>query len=465
MNRMSTYLSRTKKLLAGAALVLATAAFTMIGTATAANISFEGTTKDCDSNAVMFCGALTASSVVSKYKNGDSRNSAGSIHNIFSSFGISSSDIDALPANAIAGHVTKGGDVFAGNTLVATGAMTGGRQSMPGSTKVSAGGTTFYKRSPSVSFRSDSLKAYIVMKNGVFDFAILAACGNPVTATPKTPNYEIVKDVRAKGDSAWQNSVTVQSGAHVEYRVTVKSTGAVAVANSKVTDTTPAGITFVPGSLSRSIGGSVDGFFSTGNSIVSMSPGSAVVYTFEAVVGADDTSTTCQTQTLVNTAQIAAPGLPTESDSATVKKTCAERPAFACTDLTLTLGDNRTVTANVTHTSSNGAVLKNIAYDFGDNSGVVIGTSGTQTHQYAADGQFTVTATPTFIVNGQEIASPSAACTANVNVNTPVTPPTPPTPTTPELPNTGAGEVIGLFGAITIVGALTHRYFIARRHV
>ena len=50
---------------------------------------------------------------------------------------------------------------------------------------------------------------------------------------------------------------------------------------------------------------------------------------------------------------------------------------------------------------------------------------------------------------------------------TPQTPETPTTPQTPEtpttLPNTGAGEVIGLFLGVTIAGAAFHRLFANRR--
>lgn len=70
--------------------------------------------------------------------------------------------------------------------LVATNAMTAGRQNMPGSTQMTSDDTVFFKRPPSVSFQSSSLPAFVVMNNGRFDFAIIASCGNPVNATPVT---------------------------------------------------------------------------------------------------------------------------------------------------------------------------------------------------------------------------------------------------------------------------------------
>lgn len=44
----------------------------------------------------------------------------------------------------------------------------------------------------------------------------------------------------------------------------------------------------------------------------------------------------------------------------------------------------------------------------------------------------------------------------------PVTPPTTPTPPT-ALPNTGAGDVVGIFGAVAVVSALAHRLFLSRK--
>jgi hypothetical protein len=77
--------------------------------------------------------------------------------------------------------------------LVATNAMTAGRQNISGSTKMANGGTVYFMRPPSVSFKSSSLPAYVVMNNGRFSYAIIASCGNPVKATPVTPVTKRVK--------------------------------------------------------------------------------------------------------------------------------------------------------------------------------------------------------------------------------------------------------------------------------
>lgn len=143
-------------------------------------VNLSSAAKDCDANAVMYCGASTTSELQTKYK------ASASVQTIYAHFGISAAEVNAMGDTAVAGSVTKSGTVLVGSKVVAKNALTGGRQNIAGSTKVTKNGVTFYTRTPSVSFQSSSLPAFVVMKDGVFQFAILAACGNPVKATPIT---------------------------------------------------------------------------------------------------------------------------------------------------------------------------------------------------------------------------------------------------------------------------------------
>jgi hypothetical protein len=138
--------------------------------------------RDCDSNAVIACGALTTKELSDRY-------SYKGVASIYKYFGISAEEVKAMGSTASAGLVHKNGNITVGGKLVATGAITAGRENISGSTKVSSGGVTFYKRAPSVSFRQDSLSAFVVLKDGIFQYAILGACGNPVAGAPtkKTP--------------------------------------------------------------------------------------------------------------------------------------------------------------------------------------------------------------------------------------------------------------------------------------
>jgi hypothetical protein len=134
--------------------------------------------RDCDTNSVINCGALTTTELQQRY-------SYKGVSAIYNYFGISAAEVKAMGTTAVAGRVYKDGKVTIGaSSVVATGAITAGRENISGSTKVTSGGVTFYKRAPSVSFHPSYISAFVVMKNGVFQFAILGACGNPVNATP-----------------------------------------------------------------------------------------------------------------------------------------------------------------------------------------------------------------------------------------------------------------------------------------
>lgn len=138
--------------------------------------------RDCDSNAVINCGSYTSSEL----KDGWSAHPG--VQCLYSHFGILQADVRNIDTNAVDGTVTKTGNVIVDGKVVATNAMTAGRQNMAGSTALRCDGTTFYMRPPSASFGSSSLSAFVVMDNNDrFSFAIINSCGNPVMATQVTP--------------------------------------------------------------------------------------------------------------------------------------------------------------------------------------------------------------------------------------------------------------------------------------
>ncbi|HET7059862.1 MAG TPA: hypothetical protein VFH99_00885 [Candidatus Saccharimonadales bacterium] len=150
--------------------------------APAANAINIGGSSDCDDNAVIRCGAHSTAVLISDY------NSSAYVRGVYAAFGISQADISNLSSTNVAGRVTKDGNVFVDDQsrAVATGAVTGGRQDIPGSTKVNSNGAVFYRRQPSVSFQQSSLPAFVAMKNGHFQFAVIASCGNAVSAKQTT---------------------------------------------------------------------------------------------------------------------------------------------------------------------------------------------------------------------------------------------------------------------------------------
>jgi len=133
-----------------------------------------------DNNSVVAGGVSSSSNLTQAYK-------TSGVATIYNYFGISSADINNSSSHWVNGTVTSSGKVIVNGKVVATNAITAGRQNIDGSTKVTRDGTTFYVRPTNVSFRQSSLPAYVLMKNGQFQNAIIAECGNPVMATPVRP--------------------------------------------------------------------------------------------------------------------------------------------------------------------------------------------------------------------------------------------------------------------------------------
>ncbi|HVV25936.1 MAG TPA: hypothetical protein VHC21_02810 [Candidatus Saccharimonadales bacterium] len=146
--------------------------------APAASAISVGGPSDCDNNAIIHCGAHSTGALLNDYQ------SSAYVRAVYAYFGISQTDMANLQVTNVAGHVNKDGKVYVDNQSapVATNALTGGRQYMAGSNKVNSNGAVFYTRPPSVSFQQASLPAFVSMKNGQFQFAIIASCGNAVRA-------------------------------------------------------------------------------------------------------------------------------------------------------------------------------------------------------------------------------------------------------------------------------------------
>lgn len=195
--------------LAVASTALLAVTFSSPGNASA--LSFGGPF-DCDGNAVIYCGAPSTSSLQNSF------NSSQTIRDIYSYFNIGSTQINNDLNGAVAGQVTKSGDVVVNGQVVATNAITAGRSYIAGSTKAQVGDTIFYTRSPSVSFLNDQLSAYVVMNNGVFQFAVLSSCGNPVSA-------HATQQQQKPQPSLVCNTLQATKESDTEYKFVVNATG------------------------------------------------------------------------------------------------------------------------------------------------------------------------------------------------------------------------------------------------
>lgn len=128
-------------------------------------------TPDCnDGVAVLNCGVRSIQKANERY---------GEAAKIFAAFGISRND---LTGEFKEGIVWRDGRVTVGGEVVATGAITAGRNF--GGTPIPGTNAGKY---PTSKFATEGQTAFIKMIDGKFSFAIIKSCGNPVTGTPKQP--------------------------------------------------------------------------------------------------------------------------------------------------------------------------------------------------------------------------------------------------------------------------------------
>lgn len=133
---------------------------------------FAADGRDCDSNAIVYCGAYSVKELTNKMH--DSWN----ITSFYKTIGIKEEQFGNLKE----GIVKKDGTVWVDNKQVASNVYSSGRKFMNGSVRDSRFSDTFYWRHPSVSFRSDSIGAFVYLNyDGSFGYAIIKSCGNPVT--------------------------------------------------------------------------------------------------------------------------------------------------------------------------------------------------------------------------------------------------------------------------------------------
>lgn len=287
------------------------------------------------------------------------------------------------------------------------------------------------------------------------------------TARVRIPSVGITKVVRAKGATTpGTTQMSATSGEHLQYMITGKNLGNQTLTNLMLRDALPSQLSFVPGTVKLYNGAHPNGVVVNNNSLFhggvdtgSVGPGASVFITFEAVVKSES-QLVCGTNNLKNIAVVDTDQTGEYNNTATVsvKKNCVSNPNFSCDLLSVSQGDNRSVKiTDFKTTAKNGAVFKQAVVDWGDSSTALTSNNLVgQTHTYAKDGTYIITATAHFTVNGRDVSATDEACAKTVTFGST-------TPTT--LPNTGAGDIAGIFAAVSVAGAVAHKLFWTRRLV
>ncbi len=259
------------------------------------------------------------------------------------------------------GEVRKDGTVTVNGEVVATGAMSIGRQPISGSTPKVIGGKTYYNSPPSTSFRSDSIAAFVFFDgNGQFKAAIITSCGNPVDAHPKPkPAY--------KCDSLVPAAVT-----RLKYNFTANATvsGGAQIVNYT---------------------------FDFGDGTTETSANKTIEHTY-AKAGNYTAKVTVNVKVGTETKPVTGPGC-----QAPVK---ILEPQAKCDSLSLRAIslEKRQYAFDLAYTAKDGAVLNTVDYNFGDGTtqnGLSPEDAKTVEHTYAKAGTYKTVATLHFTIDGE----------------------------------------------------------------
>ena len=286
-----------------------------------------------------------------------------------------------------------------------------------------------------------------------------------VLARVMRPGVTITKQVEKDGETnKWAHSNVAMPGDTLKYKISYKNNGNTTQNSVVIRDSLPLKMSLVPGSTylynatnPNGVRYNSDNITHGGIVIGNYGPGAIAYITFKVKMPAV-TALNCGQTTFTNVGVAQPQGMNEYYDTAltTTNKVCQNQPVYSCDAFTLVASANRTVTVNkFSYTAKNGATFNNVVINWGDNSNALTtNTPVGQKHSFAKDGAYTVTATAHFTVDGKDVSS-VGNCTQKVSFNTPTTPPT-------ELPSTGAGDVVGLFAAVTAAGAIAHRAFSRR---
>ncbi|HSX07424.1 MAG TPA: PKD domain-containing protein [Candidatus Saccharimonadales bacterium] len=465
MNIFKKVLTRVRNMSAKQMVVAGVFALAVVGAA-GAGIATKQTTAaapDCTGNSIIYCGYSNPQDLINHI------NSQADLRDIYAKFGLSPSDYSRFVSSARPGVAMKDGTIVVDGRVVATGAWSLGRDANSHYTQhaFSIDGETLYESSDQTVFLSDSLPVYVLFNaQGVMQAAIMTPCGNPVTTfTPVTPNYDCNFLQMAKDDSK-ANSYVATSAIHMSDGVSLDH------------------VTYN---------------FGDGTTADAAKPTDAVKHTYTKA--GNWTATVTDYFVLPGGTKVA-----TAPAGNCVAHITVVNPFYTCSYLQTALVDESNKLAykfTLKATAGNGASLVGADFDFGDGNKQTGAKPGTgndaltivTNHTYAKAGTYNVTPTLHFTTpTGDQTVVGTGACVGKVSPTLPPQPCqpggtpapgsaecspkpctpggtpapgsaqcTPVTPPATTLPNTGAGNVIGLFAGTSILGTAAHFVFQKRR--
>jgi hypothetical protein len=198
-------------------------------------LTTSGSARDCDGNAVIYCGAYSTSELNKKITEGtgEANQSGKQLTDLFAKYGYTTNMVGSLKN----GRVTNDNKVYIGEEIVKTNVQSMGRHKTTHSVDVPGISYPLWLRHPAESFLSHSIDAYVLLNyDGSFRMAIIKSCGNIVPGEIKERpleqryNLEVRKWNDINGDNQRQVAEPYLSG--WSFRVTGPNTDTVITTNN-----------------------------------------------------------------------------------------------------------------------------------------------------------------------------------------------------------------------------------------
>lgn len=145
--------------------------------------------QDCKTNSIIVCGVPTSDAFISDVRANADGHGNHDLQTVYSDFGLVPSDYDQFVTSARSGVAYQNGTIVVDGQTVATNAWSIGRTQFSYTTPISIGGHTYYKAQDTQVLLQNLPVMVMFNGHGQMQFAVMNACGNPVTGQKVTPKY------------------------------------------------------------------------------------------------------------------------------------------------------------------------------------------------------------------------------------------------------------------------------------
>jgi hypothetical protein len=428
-----------KQLTIAAAFVVALAGAVSLGQATKQTTHAA----DCSTNAILRCGVSNPNNFIDRVAAND-QNTQG----VYAGFGLDGVDYARFRSEAKQGIANRNGTIVVDGRVVATDAWSIGRSKKAHSWNWNG----FWADSATVVNRSDIPVMVLFDENGAMEFAVMYDCGNPTTGNVIHPSFEC--------KSLSKSPVT---GEKDTYMFTVDAPASNGATVARVVYNFGDGTTETRSDLN----GVKHKFTRPGNFTVTVS------VTFNLPGGKTKTveGVNCRTQvTVVAPFYQCVQLIPTVLNDKktqfrfTVKTSQGNGATLKDVDFTL---DGKNTTTGVVIKDADGNVYKDYSFDDAIEHTILAKVNfnvadGVQSK--TCEAKVTPEKQPMCTLPGKEMFPPNAPecqdfCKPNIPKGDARCEEVPQT----ELPKTGPGNMLGLFGGTSALGAVAHRVVSSRR--